>query len=289
MTPRRLTLPTAGLLAAVFAAGCSANHDHATVEVRPADAKTMSLEKLQASTAATAAVAGAKAGQAELAAAERSKDGRGPFIVITAQTPAVKSPTPPTPPTPAPPPIPATPPDIFGPPVIREIAAKGAAERTQPAISLNVRSDKPHTTREEGIQDALRVAQAEIQSTLAKLNPPVLTKPHLSTIRSEFIRKDGIHEEQLSAADKLALDNSKAGSNRMYVRLDIEVSEDQVRQLRAGERVSTGFQYGAVLFAALLAIYGFLRLDAWTKGYLTSWLAIGAVALVAVALLAVLA
>jgi hypothetical protein len=121
------------------------------------------------------------------------------------------------------------------------------------------------------------------------LNPPVLAKPHLSTIRSEFIRKDGIHEEQLSEADRLALQKSPAGSDRVFVRLDIEVSEDQVRQLRAGERVGTGFQYGAVVFAALLAIYGFLRLDAWTKGYLTSWLAIGAVALVAVALLAVLA
>ena len=43
-----------------------------------------------------------------------------------------------------------------------------------------------------------------------------------------------------------------------------------------------------MLVLTVLAVYGFLRLDAWTKGYLTSWLAIGAIALVVIAALAVL-
>lgn len=284
MTPRHPILPAAAVLAALFAAGCGADRRRpAAVETRPADASRMSPRDLQNTTAVSAVLAGAKAGQAEVAAAKAPSQ-KKVVVAVTVPVP----PAPAAPPAPAPAAVtPPVPPAAVTTVVSREPAK--ASERVQPSISLSVRSDKPHPSKERALEDALQVAQFELQSALAKLNPPVTAKPSLATIRSEYLRKDGIREEQPSEAIKAEWKDKGLDAKRLWVKIDVDVSEDQVRQLRAGERVSTGFQYGAVLFASLLAVYGFLRLDAWTKGYLTSWLAIGAVALVAVALLAVLA
>ena len=45
---------------------------------------------------------------------------------------------------------------------------------------------------------------------------------------------------------------------------------------------------GGVIFVMALAISGFLRLDEWTRGYLTVWLAVGAFTMVGIAIAAVL-
>jgi hypothetical protein len=59
-------------------------------------------------------------------------------------------------------------------------------------------------------------------------------------------------------------------ADRGWVEIDaVTLSHDTLRQERAKERTAqAGFWFGTA-FLGLLAAYGFLRLDMWTKGYLT--------------------
>jgi hypothetical protein len=292
-------VPAAAVFAALLAAGCGGDNRPATPRVyvvpttgRAADTNRMSPKELTTFSAVSGVLAGAKAGKDDAAHAKAEADRLAAHA--KAQPPAV-APAPPVPPVPAAPAPPAVAVQTgqavihVGPNRMTEprVVAKVPAPR-RPAVSLAVKSDSPHKTKEDALRDALQVAQLELMKEFQKLDPPVHAKPSLASIRGEYLRKDGVHEVAASDAQKAEWKQSGVEPDRMWVRLDIEVSEDQVQRLRAGERVSTAFQGGAVLFAVLLAAYGFLRLDAWTKGYLTSWLAIAAVALVAIAALAVL-
>lgn len=296
MTPGRLTLPA--VLAALLAAGCHANREptrpaaYTDPTGRNADPNRMSPDKLTTFAVMKGIQAGAKAGQEEVARAEAT-GGRGrqakKVVVIPPAPPAV----------PGLPPVPPAPPAIVidngrslvrvGPlPATEAVAAKAPA-RPQPAIKLTkVRSDKPHPSPDLAKADALLMAQVDLVKALQRLDPPVNARPSLAAIRREYVRKDS--EEVIPVSDQVKAELVANGldPNRVWVAFDVELSEQQVQALRAGERVNAGFQAGGVLFAVLLAVYGFLRLDAWSKGYLTSWLAIGAVALVVVAALVVL-
>jgi len=282
----RPTLPAAAALAVLAAAaGCQDRSPRPPAAVRSSDVRRMSPPELQAFAADGGIAAGAKAGQEAVARHE----------------------IPPAPPAPLAPPAPNIPTTkAQGPAQVVRInregadvsvtvsatkpARAGARTGTPPVISLTgIKSDKPYPSKERATEDALTVAQMELTKALQKLDPPVTAKPSLSTIRSEYVRRDGVREVQPSAEDRKEWAARGLDPNRVWVTVDVEVSESQVNNLRAGERVNTAFHYGAVVFAGLLAAYGFLRLDAWTKGYLTSWLALGAVAVVVLALLAVVA
>lgn len=291
MTPGRPTrpiLPAVAVLAAVCAAGCNA-HPARPPEpsaISASEVKRMSPKRLQEYTAENGILAGARAGN-DIATAQ----------AIPPAPPAdqmVGIPPVPVPPAPAVPPVPSVPAVRVehtrqGVSVVSVTAPARptAVPARVPVISLTgIKSDKPHADHDRALEDALQVAQVEIMKALQQLNPPVVAKPSLSTIRSEYLRRDSVKEVSPSEAVKAEWKEKKLDA-KMWVTVDVELSEEQVQKLRAGERVGTAFQYGAVLFAALLAVYGFLRLDTWSKGYLTSWLAIGAVVLVALALLAV--
>ncbi|MGL6097397.1 MAG: hypothetical protein ACRC7O_16550, partial [Fimbriiglobus sp.] len=59
----------------------------------------------------------------------------------------------------------------------------------------------------------------------------------------------------------------------------VEVTADQVRELRSKARVGAAGRAVALAFTALLAGFAFLRFDTWTKGYLTAGLGAAAVGL----------
>jgi hypothetical protein len=59
----------------------------------------------------------------------------------------------------------------------------------------------------------------------------------------------------------------------------VEVTADQIRELRTRNRVADSLRGLGGLLAVSLAGFFFLRLDEWSKGYLTSWLALAAAAL----------
>ena len=82
-----------------------------------------------------------------------------------------------------------------------------------------------------------------------------------------------------TAEERETFDRYGVTGNRVYVEYDVEVTADQVRELRSQERSRSALRVIGVLAAVALAGFLFLRADEWTKGYLTSWLAIAAVVL----------
>ncbi|MBN9121786.1 MAG: hypothetical protein J0I06_22040, partial [Planctomycetes bacterium] len=114
---------------------------------------------------------------------------------------------------------------------------------------------------------------------LADLDPPVRYKPSIDEVRAEFIRKDSRAVRPPNADERETFDRYGVTGNRVYVEYDVEVTAEQVRELRSQERSAAAVRVLGILFAVALAGFLFLRADEWTRGYLTSWLALAAVAL----------
>ncbi|MGL4420774.1 MAG: hypothetical protein ACRCZF_08940 [Gemmataceae bacterium] len=190
----------------------------------------------------------------------------GPGVTIT--VPSGNTLTPPV--APPPPPAVAAKPDK---PVT-------IVKRVVPAIKVRVKSDMPHSSEDAALSDAVEVAQLEVVRQLQKLDPPIGVKPSLPKVRSEYIKLDTKQVLQPTATDVETFKKSGLDPQRVWVEVDVELSTSQVQQLRRTERVTDTARAGGFLFAVILAIYGFLRLDAWTKGYLTGFLGLGAIGLV---------
>lgn len=82
--------------------------------------------------------------------------------------------------------------------------------------------------------------------------------------------------------------DNKLEPNREWVVVDVQTSDEAVRAERGKQRFGKiGFWVG-VAFLNLLAAYAFLRLDMWTRGYLTTALGVGMIALLVGGVLLVL-
>ncbi len=220
---------------------------------------------------------------------------RPPKVKVTAKknekpAPQVKQepalPEPPAPPEqpaePKPPVEPVKPEAVFGPPVVREKIAVGRTAGLQPAIKLTgIKSRNPHPTKEQALADALTVARTELMRQLDQLEPPIHTRPSMVTMRSNYMKGE-LREILPSEDEKQAIRKEGQNANVRWVEIDLELTEDHVQRLRSAERVTDGFRVAAMLFALVAALYGFLRLDQLTKGYLTIWLGLAAGAAVVV-------
>ncbi len=164
-------------------------------------------------------------------------------------------------------------------------APKPAAQRPAfrsgalPAIKAHVASTLPYPAETDADEDALTVAADTVQRRLAELDPPVAYRPTTTEVKNEFVRRDTRTVHGPDANERAELEQNKIDPNRVYVEYDVEVSADQVRDLRTRERVIDGTRFLGLLAATAVAGFLFLRLDEWTGGYLTRWLAIGALAL----------
>jgi len=155
------------------------------------------------------------------------------------------------------------------------------------AIRERVSGTLPAATEAEADEDSVAVACDTIERKLAELDPPVIYRPTVSEVKNEFIRRDGRNVRTPDPVEQKRFTPHGVGPNLVYVEYEVEVSADQVRELRTHNRVAESLVVVAGLTALALAGFLFLRLDEWSKGYLTRWLAIGAVALAAGAAAAV--
>jgi hypothetical protein len=127
---------------------------------------------------------------------------------------------------------------------------------------------------EEARQSAIQAAVEKLRDYLEQQDPPVRQMPPHAT---DFIRKRLI-DSQEKQFDEPFISETTGKTETMYkVTVAVKVEPDQVRQLRSRERSSEALWVLAGLggLAAVGAV--FFRIDAWTKGYLTSWLVLGTV------------
>lgn len=187
----------------------------------------------------------------------------------------VTVPIPPPPPgPPAPPPTPTvtvvrieTPPKPVAPP-------SGAV-----LVRERVAAELPATTEAEAEEATVAAAADRLAEAFAKLDPPLDYRPSPAAVKADYLRKDSRHVRPPTEAEKAALAKLGYAADRVYVEYTMEASAEQVRAIRGRERLAGALKlFGLVAVAAAVG-FGFLRLDEWSQGYLTSWLAFIAAAL----------
>lgn len=150
---------------------------------------------------------------------------------------------------------------------------------TPTVVRERIKSTIPYATEAEAEDDALAQAAELVEQKLRSLDPPVRHRPSVGEVKAEFVRKESRTVRPPDADEKETFARYGINSNLVYVEYDVEVTAEQVRELRSQDRVSAGIRVLGMLVAVALAGFLFLRADEWTKGYLTRWLAIAAVVL----------
>jgi hypothetical protein len=126
-------------------------------------------------------------------------------------------------------------------------------------------------SKELARESAIRAAVDKLHEYLLEQDPPVTHRP-----TTKFVRKVMI--EQLEKVDEENVLSSDGKSEKMYrVTIALKVDGEHVRELRSQDRSSEALWILAGLGGLAAVVAGFFRIDAWTKGYLTSWLALGTV------------
>jgi len=152
-------------------------------------------------------------------------------------------------------------------------------DSTTSARFARIRSETPHKTKDKAMSDALEVARQKIVDHLKQLDPPVVAAPTIDDVRHKYLKPESVVEVLPTENVKAAWVESKLEPNRMWVEIDVEVTDDHVRELRAKDRFGSIGWVAAGAFVLLTALFGFLRVDAWTRGYLTTILAVVAAGL----------
>ena len=253
-----------GMLTAAVGTGCRQR------EAPPPGGSTSSKARRARDQAETATVAAVTAAAQAQVTAHPSLDRTGETFAVAVHVPPAPEPAaPPAPPTPGhqtPSPKAAAPEDTpkrpSGPALIREQVASGI----------------PYPTEAEAEQDALRQAADRIAQKLGELDPPILFWPSPSVVKNEYVRKDSRVVRPPTDEERELLKEHGYG-DRVYVEYTVELTAEQVRGLRTHNRVGFALRVLGIFTAVALAGLMFFRIDDWTKGYLTSWLMVVAVAL----------
>jgi hypothetical protein len=131
------------------------------------------------------------------------------------------------------------------------------------------------STKEKARESAIRAAVDKFHEYLGQQSPPIERMPSDRRC-TELIRdKMLLNDQEKVAEQQIEIDGKQ---ETMYkITVAVRVEPDQVRSLRSHERASEALWVLAGLggLAGVFAV--FFRIDAWTKGYLTSWLVLGTV------------
>ena len=157
-----------------------------------------------------------------------------------------------------------------------------------PAIRLTgLKSRTPQATPELAKEEVYQEAQKQLIDKLLTLDEPIRHVPSVSKIRDSYAQPDSMKVIQPTEEDKKLWVEANLDPDRVWVEMDVEISSEQLRSLRSESRLINS-RYGQLAFVLVAALFGFFRLDALTKGYLTWVLGIGIVGVVTV-LVAVIA
>lgn len=272
---RLLPLLVAGGLVVVAGLGCRSRTQPAGGAHTP---KAQDARKRAETAAVDAATAGARALK-DVNATVRGGGKFGPVIVAIGLPPAGKVSTPAAPPKPAEPAAPITPPVPAAPQAIVDAYASAKSATGQVVFKESVSSGAAFSTEAEASSEALKQAQTRIHQQFGY-------EPTLETVRTEYARRKVVR--RVDEQERRDLATAGRPDAQVIVEYDIVVTEHQIREMRTRDRLAAALRMLGIAAAVALAGFLFLRLDEWSKGYLTSWLAVAAAALAGGAVVAVL-
>jgi hypothetical protein len=122
-----------------------------------------------------------------------------------------------------------------------------------------VKVGEPKPSRDGAKEDAIRKAKDALIQKLCQLDPPVTTAPSLARVQNEYCPANLV---KVDVADDPKWDELKRlnGQSELYVaEVTVELTDDQVRQLRQEERVQNGLIGVGGLAVGALAVCGLLR------------------------------
>jgi hypothetical protein len=146
-------------------------------------------------------------------------------------------------------------------------------------VRERVGAELPAKTEAEAEEATVAAAADRLAEAFAKLDPPLDYRPSPAAVKSDYLRKDSRHVRPPTEAEKAALAKLGYAEDRVYVEYTMEATAEQVRAVRGRERLAGALKVFGLLAAAAAVGFGFLRVDEWSQGYLTSWLAFIAAAL----------
>jgi len=127
-------------------------------------------------------------------------------------------------------------------------------------------------TKDKARESAVRAAVEKLHEHLLAQDPPVTRMPTAKAVRHMLLA------DREKTVEEPFVDERTGQTEVMYrMTVAVRVEPEQVRELRSQERSSETLWMLAGLAGLAAVTAGFFRIDAWTKGYLTSWLALGTV------------
>lgn len=167
--------------------------------------------------------------------------------------------------------------------------ATSDANHPPPAIRVwNVTSPGRYSTRAKAEEEAIREAKRRLEEVFQELHSPVRAEVDPETVRRTYLEPTSVVELPLNGDELTKLEASGLADQKYKVRLTVSVSEEQLRELRAQQRLRELSRWLAVALAVVAIAYGVLRAEDRSQGYFTGlWLAVGAVLIGGVVTLAV--
>ncbi len=263
-TPNRRVLPVLAAAGLLALAGCGERSGMSSAPAKsPTRMSSAELSKYAATAGPTYAVNAIIPPPASNSApAQRVQlitTNVGPAEVTVFTPPAIPQETEP-PLAPAVPAAPSRPRNNFA----RNVDAKVSIDpKTQTNLSTGIKLirivGEPKVTREEAKVDAVRKAKLELVKRLEQLDPPVCATPSLARIQSDYIPANAC---QVGVADDPKWEELRHayGKSELFIaEVSVELTDDQIRQLRQEERVQTGLIGVGGMAVGAFALFGLLR------------------------------
>lgn len=126
-------------------------------------------------------------------------------------------------------------------------------------------------TKDKARESAIRAAVEKLHSYLLDQRPQVHPMPTTEMVRSMLL-----NEQEKVTEEPIVNENGQ--TETMYrITVAVRVEDEHVRELRSRERSGDALWILAGLAALAGTLAMFFKVDSWTKGYLTSWLTLGAI------------
>lgn len=125
----------------------------------------------------------------------------------------------------------------------------------EPVVRIDhIRSPVPSASKDEGLRAALEIAREVVATQLQTIDPS-LTAPSAVVIRDRYLRPESIREIKPTPEDKTAWEKAKVGANRVWIEIDIQITANQLRELRSEDRLARFALYGAFCYVAVALLH----------------------------------